>query len=235
MSTKTHGMTGRLSFQYTILSVLFLSAVILPVRGSILVEKNDTTGTSITELRKLYSINKTIPVELEKEILVSLSHYPELSHVKIRFTYGSIFTSMKAVPTLGFVFKKRENRVYRIVMNKKQCASGTNLMQRAPSSALTGVLGHELGHIKDYSRLSNFGLIKFMFSYIFKKGRVEAEKRADRFAVEHHLGEELLEFNNYIMNDACMDPKYIRYKKKFYNSSDALGEMVNSHENLTSF
>jgi hypothetical protein len=229
------GMRGSISFQHTILSVLFLSTAILPVRGSITAEKNDSTGTNITELRKLYAINKTIPADLEKEILVSLSHYPELSNVRIKFTYGSIFTSMKAVPTLGFLFKKRENRVYRIVMNKKQCASGTNLMQRAPSSALTGVLGHELGHIKDYSRLSNFGLIKFMVSYVFKKGRVEAEKRADRFAVEHNLGEQLLEFNNYIMNDACMDPKYIRYKKKFYNSSDTLGEMVNSHETLTSF
>lgn len=227
-------MKGREFIKHITLLLLILSTTLFSVQAGKVGEKSDSTAESLVQLRKLYSVNKIIPAEFEKEILTSLSHYPELSKVKIKFCYGSIFTSMKAVPTLGSLFRKKENRTYRIVMNKKKC-SGTTLMQRLSAQALTGVIGHELGHIKDYSRLTNFGLIKFMFSYISKKGRIEKEKQADKFAVEHNLGKELIEFNNQIMNDGCLDPKYINYKKKFYNSSSSLSDMVDSHKDVSSF
>lgn len=195
--------------------------------------KNDSTTEKLDELRKLYSVNKIIPPEFEKEILISLSHYPELTNVKIKFCYASIFTSMKAVPSMGFLFQKKENRTYRIVMNKKKC-SGRNMMQRISSEALTGVIGHELGHIKDYEARSNFGLLKLLVGYVTKKGRIETEKRADRIAVEHNLGKELIQFNEHIMNDACTNPKYIQYKKKFYNSSTSLGEMIEGKDDHVS-
>ena len=227
-------MRRRGLIKHIILSILFFSTTLQAVKAGNNADKSDSTEVNLVKLRKLYSVNKTIPSEFEEEILTSLSYYPELRKVKIKFCYASIFTSMKAVPSIGFLFQKRENRTDLIVMNKKEC-SGKNMMQRVTSKALTGVLGHELGHIKDYSRLSNSGLLKLMISYITKKGRIETEKRADKIAVEHNLGKELLEFNNHILNDACMNPKYIRYKKKFYNSSSSLSNMVESHKDVTAF
>jgi hypothetical protein len=135
---------------------------------------------------------------------------------------------------MGFLFQKKKNRTYRIVMNKKQCA-GTNIMQRVSSTALVGVLGHELGHIKDYSHRSNLQLMKLLFSYISKKGRIEIENRVDKITIERNLGEELLEFNNHVHRDECMDPKYIKYKRKFYNSSSSLSTIMNEQEVSTSF
>lgn len=193
--------------------------------------KNDSlSAEQLIELRNLYSFNKVIPSELEKEILISLSHYPELKNARIKFCYSRIFTSMKAVPTMGFLFKKKENRNYRIVMNSKTCM-GLNVMQRTSIQALTGVLGHELGHIKDYSELSNFKLMKLLVGYISKKGRIATEIRADKIAVEHNLGKELLEFTKFIYQDECMNPKYIRYKKKYYNSISSLGSIVSQNQN----
>ncbi len=226
-------MKGRFFLTALVIIILTANATTSAKAGSIS-EKGDSTSVSITELRKLYSFNKVIPKEFEKEILTSLSHYPELSKTRIKFCYANIFTSMKAVPTLGFLFQKRENRTYRIVMNKKQC-SGTNIMQRTSSNALIGVFGHELGHIMDYSRHSNMSLLKLLISYIPKKGRVATEKRADKIAIDHQLGKQLLEFNNHILQDACMDPKYIRYKKKFYNSSSSISSLIEDNEKVTSF
>jgi hypothetical protein len=180
-------------------------------------------------LREQYSINKEIPAEFEKEILIGLSHYPELRNVHIKFCYSHIFTSMKAVPSLGFMFQKPENRTYRIVMNSNTC-HGRNVMQRATSSALTGVIGHELGHIKDYSNRSNFNLFKLLAGYVFKKGRIATENRADKIAVDHELGNELLEFTTFIYQDTCMNPRYINYKKKYYNSTSSLTQVVKSHQ-----
>lgn len=195
--------------------------------------KNDSISTEqLNQLREQYSFNKKIPSEFEKEILLGLSHYPELKNARIKFCYSNIFTSMKAVPAFGFLFQKPANRTYRIVMNSKTC-HGRNVMQRTSSSALTGVIGHELGHIKDYSELSNFGLFKLLFNYMFKKNRIETEKRADSIAVEHKLGKELLEFTTFIYQDTCMNPKYIQYKKKYYSSASNLDEVVKCHQNAS--
>ena len=215
----------------SITSLLLIGISIFPAKANGGNEnKNDSISTEqLILLREQYSFNKEIPAEFEKEILVGLSHYPELKNARIKFCYSNIFTSMKAVPTFGFLFQKPENRTYRIVMNSKTC-HGRNVMQRTSSNALTGVIGHELGHIKDYSGLSNLGLFKLLFSYIFKKSRIETEKRADNIAVEHNLGKELLEFTTFIYQDTCMNPKYIEYKKKYYSSASNLSEVVKCHQ-----
>lgn len=227
-------MTGRTILRYFFLLTLFLNTSSFAVKGNITEEKTDSTSESILHLRKLYAANKIIPQEFEKEILTSLSHYPELSNARIEFCYANIFTTMKAVPSMGFLFQKKENRTYRIVMNKKQCG-GTNIMQRVNSNALVGVLGHELGHIKDYSQRSNFQLLKLLISYISKKGRIQTEKRVDKITIDRNLGEELLEFNNHVHQDECMDPKYIKYKRKFYNSSSSLSTIINEQTESNSF
>jgi hypothetical protein len=183
--------------------------------------KDSVSGEFLMNLRQQYAINKKIPADLEKEILLSLSHYPELVNTRIKFCYAPLFTSMKAVPGVFFMFRKPENRIYRIVMNSRSC-QGTTLMQRASPQALKGVLGHELGHIYDYSTRSNFQLLKLLAGYIFKGGRIATEMRADQFAIDHNLGKELVEFTEYIYEDGCMDPDYISYKKKYYNSPHSL-------------
>lgn len=227
-------MRGGATLRAITIVSLFLGVTAISAKAEFYKEKSDSTNENLTELRKLYSSNKIIPKEFEKEILISLSHYPELSRTKIEFCYANIFTSMKAVPSAGFIFRKKANRTYRIVMNNKQC-SGTSIMQRASSNALIGVLGHELGHIKDYSQHNNWSLLKLLASYITKKGRTEIENRVDKIAVDHSLGKQLLEFNNHIMHDECLDPKYIRYKKKFYNSSSSISGLIEDNEKVSSF
>jgi hypothetical protein len=74
-----------------------------------------------------------------------------------------------------------------------------------------------------------------LISYIPKKGRIETEKRADQIAIDHNLGKQLLEFNNHILQDACMDPKYLNYKKKFYNSPSSIGSIIEDNEKVSSF
>ncbi|NJO69949.1 MAG: hypothetical protein HC830_12320 [Bacteroidetes bacterium] len=114
-------------------------------------------------------------------------------------------------------------------MNNKTCL-GKTIMQRISPQAMTGIIGHELGHIVDYSKHTNFGLVKLLIGYISRQGRIHTELRADQIAVEHNLGRELLEFTEHIYQDACMNPKYIRYKRKYYNTPASLGNLVNKQD-----
>jgi len=178
------------------------------------------------QLRQNYAFNKKIPADLERDILLALSHYPELSKVKITFCYKNLFTSMKAVPLWTFFFHKQSNRVYRIVMNKKTC-HGKTIVQRITPSAFDGVVGHELGHIVDYSKHSNWGLTKLLFHYLFVKGRIAIENTADEITIEHGFGSQLIEFDKLLLQDSCINPSYLKYKKKYYNSPDQLTNLMN--------
>jgi len=148
--------------------------------------RDSATTASLNELKKQFSFNKEIPNDLEKEILIALSNYPELSKIKIKFAYKKIFTSMKATPRWDYFFHRKENREYQITINSNTCHEKT-IVQRISSDALTGVIGHELGHIVDYSKRSNWSLTKLLFNYIFIKGRQTTEAHADQLAIEHNL------------------------------------------------
>lgn len=187
--------------------------------------RDSATTVSLHELKKQFSFNKEIPNDLEKEILVALSNYPELSKIKIKFAYKKIFTSMKATPRWDYFFRRKENREYQIIINSNTCHEKT-IVQRISSDALTGVIGHELGHIVDYSKRSNWSLTKLLFNYIFIKGRQTTEAHADQLAIEHNLGKQLLEFTEFIFNDTCINPNYLKYKRKYYNTPQMLSTLV---------
>lgn len=114
-------------------------------------------------------------------------------------------------------------------MSDKTCGD-KKLTERVTSTALVGLLGHELGHIVDYSQRSIFGIIGFSIGYIPHKNRSKIEKRTDRIAIQHGLGSYLLEFSEYIDTDTCRTERYIKYKAKHYYSPEQLREVIETGE-----
>lgn len=206
---------------------LVISTTRLSAQDSIMLKpaSEPLTADWFTKAKAEFGANKKMPASLEKEILFALSYYPELKNTKITFCFRSIFTSMKAVPSLGFLFRKKEKRHYYIVMNNRQC-NGRCLHERITSTSFHGVIGHELGHIVDYSNRSNLGLMKLLIKYIGKKSRIETENRADMIAIDHGMGKELLEFTEFIFDDQCSPESYRKYKRKYYNTPQKFREII---------
>lgn len=178
--------------------------------------------------------NKIIPEELEVPILKALSYYPELKETKIKFRYKkgvgkSIMLAQPIIETLpfpaqkrGYVIKFRRSIDFEIFSKK---------VYELPEDILVGWFGHELGHIVDYLNRSSLQLIKFGLLYWLSSNfKVRVEKTADRKAVEHGLGDEIIKTKNYILDNAYMPEEYKERIKTFYPSPEEIAELVEKLE-----
>ncbi len=166
-------------------------------------------------LDSLYGYRKGLINEFSLSALVALSYYPELDSTKIDFKYKKIRTIMVARPKLHCLFFKKENRPYQIIINKSKTFRDS-LFVNMSFNGKTGIMGHELAHIYDYSDRSVLGLIWFGIKYMLFSKR-EIERYTDRIAIERGLGWQLYDAYSYIHNNQQGLPeKYIKNKMEYY-------------------
>ncbi|MFT6871881.1 MAG: hypothetical protein ACJAVN_000885 [Roseivirga sp.] len=185
-----------------------------------------------------YACRKTIPEELSTAALKALQHYPSLKSKKIVFKYTHKASSsiMKAQPDLTSVLQIGDDRSYIIYVNRTLTLGGETLsIEDLPENVLKGWFGHELGHVMDYEGLSKRGLLKFGFGYLFSKEFVRnAENRADRIAIRHGLGNEIIQTKNFILNQAGLSEKYKQKIRKLYPSPEQIMEIIQGEKKLAS-
>jgi len=155
--------------------------------------------------------------------LKAINYYPELCERKIRVQYGSIKTSMAALPRIFSILYKRDNRTYRIIINRNT----KQLIYDAPFDACVGVMGHELAHILDYSTKSGCRLTWIGVRYLGKNYRRKMERQTDLVTIERGLGWELYNFANFIKYEADIDEKYRNYKLDMYMNPEEIFEIIN--------
>lgn len=146
--------------------------------------------------REKYGNNKTIPNKIESQVLVALSHYPELRDVDIDFVMKKHNTAHTSAPKVLSLFKKKKKRKYKITIStdiKPLLAPGMH--DRLSFNARVGVIGHELGHTAYYHERNSLQVIAFGFKYLFKKFRQKVENETDRIAIRHNLGYQLLKWS----------------------------------------
>jgi hypothetical protein len=153
----------------------------------------------IQELREKYGNNKRIPAVYEQIILEALSHYPELIKTRISF----VLKKNHPVPygtSLQFSdFLKDGPRTYVVaILEKAKGPTRQALFKNLSHEAQLGVLGHELGHILYYEKLSKKDLFKIFFLYVSIPRKREMERSADISAIEHGLGQELYDYALYV-------------------------------------
>ena len=133
--------------------------------------------------------NKIIPEIIFDEAKIALSHYPELKNVVIEFRLKSSLTKsfMKAQPKFRTLFKSKTNRAYIILMSEVFEIDSMKLpIKEIPKDVLIGWLGHELGHVMDYTNRNSLNLLYFGVRYLFSSNYIrEAERMADTYAVTH--------------------------------------------------
>lgn len=168
----------------------------------------------------MMDFDRDIPVEIKEVAIKALSYYPELQNIRIEFIFNENIRKsvMQAQPKFVTMFGSRKKRTYMIKISHRFNFKGKSTpIQNLPEDVLIGWIGHELGHIMDYLRKSNWFLILFGIGYLTSKSFIiSAERVADTYAVNHGLGEYILATKDFILHQAGMSERYIKKIKKLY-------------------
>jgi hypothetical protein len=181
-----------------------------------------------------FCYNKRIPALIEHNVLKALSFYPELRNAHIDFIFKTnIKTSvMQAQPVFSTLLLRRNKRRYRINISSHFKLIHCDMpITQIPDEVMIGWIGHELGHILDYERRSNAGMISFGYQYVFSSTYVkEAERIADTYAVERGLGKYIIATKRFILDHAELPQSYKNKIARLYLSPDVITDLVKKLE-----
>jgi hypothetical protein len=178
--------------------------------------------------------NHIIPKNIKDSVVVALDFYPQLQDIHIEFKVKKNIkkSTMQARPTFDSFFKKKKDRKYLILISKKFKISGKEFSTLdIPDTVFIGWIGHELGHIMDYQHRNRWNLIWFGIKYLFSENHiVEAERVADRFAVQHKMEDYILKTKNFILNHADITEKYKNRMRRYYLSPEEIMFLVQERD-----
>lgn len=174
--------------------------------------------------------NKIIPASIEEEVKIALSHYPTLKDTPIEFRFKDDIKKsfMQAQPKFWHLFKNKKTRSYYVNISRNLEIEDKDFsILEVPKDVLIGWIGHELGHVMDYSNRSGAGLMWFGVRYV-TSGRYlkEAERAADTYAVNHGMADYILKTKDFILYQAGLSEDYISRIKKWYLSPGEILELV---------
>lgn len=184
--------------------------------------QRDSFENRLDELRTEFGTNKIIPAEIETECLAALSFYPELKDTYIEFKFGKLRTTMVSRPKVNSITKTRETRHYAIVINDDPKDNGTLFWKELSFNALTGWIGHELGHIAYYREKSVPGIIIAGIRYLHPEFKRSMERQTDMIAIRHDMGFALYEGVQYTFCCSKANPDYKAGLKKYYLSLEEI-------------
>ncbi len=170
----------------------------------------------IDSLRATYGQHKIIPEQYELQILLALSHYPELRDIHMRFVLTDGFIPLVSRPKSTGMFKPKDQWEYRIFISEKGHTPFMDrlLLRNCPFNAQIGVLGHELAHTVYYLDQSLGDVMAIGVNYMAPEYRANFERDTDRRAIDHGLGFQMLEHARHVREGA--DPEDLAYGDRFY-------------------
>ena len=170
--------------------------------------------TRLPELRACYGLNKKIPSAYELEILIALSHYPELAEAHIHFKLTQNRVPATSRPRVAFLFGPRRARRYVVTISESDVWGASKAMiQNQSFDARIGLIGHELAHTAHYHRKRWWGFVGLGFAMMTERGRARFERATDRRAIEYGLGWQLhqwaLELREGFSGTSWLDKHYM--------------------------
>ena len=183
---------------------------------------------------QVFANHKTIPTELEANVLKALSFYPELKEAHIDFILKSNIKNsvMQAQPVFRTLLRRKKNRRYRInISSWFKLVNAQIPILEIPGDVLIGWIGHELGHILDYEGKTNGQLVSFGYQYLLSSKYVKkAEMVADTLAVERGMGKYIIATKRFILDHADLPQAYKDKISRLYLSPDVIMEQVRKLE-----
>lgn len=148
----------------------------------------DTTRADYQKLLEAFGSNKELPTGYELQTLIALSHFPELRDTRIRFVEKDAGIPIASRPRPISTFRRREKRLYLVVIDTTSAERGALLLKNQPFNAQVGIIGHELAHTAWYVNRSFFGIVSDSVCQLSQSCRAGFERATDRRLVLHGLG-----------------------------------------------
>ena len=188
------------------------------------------------DLKKSYGDKKTYPPQMERQVLIALSFYPELANIPIKFQLRSIHSSGHTRVTWAGLFESPRNRHFVVVVSDSTEDMLMPLIFKNISfDAQIGLIGHELAHVVDGVRSSTFEILKHVIRSISAKYVDRAEAHTDATCIDHGLGYQLLAWSMTVrmkMNTVNWGgPDYVhknKERKRYMNPDEILKRMEQS-------
>lgn len=172
----------------------------------------ETYEPMLDSLRELYGkkVSYKNKKGLELATLLAISHYPELQQRKVKVIIKNVKGAPVEASFSPFNFIKfRKGKIYKIIIHEN------SFMERIPLNQQVAALGHEMAHFIQYERRGFLGTLFTLLGYVTSdKKRYRFEKTADKIAMDHGLGRQMLDFAFYTNDQeikAYMDEKGYEY------------------------
>jgi hypothetical protein len=195
---------------------LFLSGGLVQASDPIRTFYADSTFHMVDSLRTVFVGNKSYPEDLEHAFLLALMFYPEFVETRIDVKRRNIKTTMQCRPSIGSFFRSKDNRTYRIFVNKDSLGRDGVVFEELGFNAQVGILGHELAHVLDYESKSNAQIAVMGLQYLTDRKRREIEQDIDMLAIQRGLGHQINDFAVFVFEESKASESYKDYKKRFY-------------------
>ncbi|MDX2046456.1 MAG: hypothetical protein SFU87_06700 [Chitinophagaceae bacterium] len=152
------------------------------------------------KLKDSFGANKKILPEFEKQILYALSYFPELRNTRIHFKLRKGNNGIiSARPAFGSIFKKSSKRSYIVFIGDSSDGKFSKfLFRNSDANGQVGILGHELTHILNFSRMSSWGLLGVGVNHVSKKYMDNFENKTDSVCIERGFGYQLIAWNIFL-------------------------------------
>jgi len=152
-----------------------------------------------TGLRKEYGKNKEYPQQFEKQILIALSYYPELKNTPILFRIKKKHSILATRTAWSGFFASPQKRSYVITISEStEGALMPILFKNLSFNAQVGVIGHELGHVIQFSVMTGLQIVRHGIRSISAKYIDHFEYETDGICIAHGLGYQLLEWSSFV-------------------------------------
>ncbi len=147
---------------------------------------------------RIFNQNSVSPSgdKLELAVNIALTHYPELSGHQIKIKYRkNVAHPITAGYSAANIIRFRKKHIYRLILSPSSFVKYLSLNKQV------AVIGHEMAHFVYYKERPAIGMAIWGIRYLTsKKFRYSFEKEADRMAIDHGLGGQLLQLSMYMSN-----------------------------------
>jgi len=213
--------------KYILLCLLFINGSGKLANGQestnvVLNYSKDNYREATDSLNRLYGRNKKLIEGYELQILLALSHYPELIDKHIDFIYKKTLIPLASRPRLSTTIRKKEHWVYKVIIsNESLDAMEPVLLKNLPFNAQVGIIGHELAHTVYYQDKGFFQILSIGLMYFFPNFRANFERNTVKRAIQHGLGWQLLEYAQFVREKAReADYSYDEMEKFYLNPKE---------------
>lgn len=145
--------------------------------------------------------NKELPAGYEEQVLIALSHFPELKNTKIKWVIKEAYTPLSTQPEMKSLLKRKDKRAYVITISNKTIDTLKHLLySNLAFDEQVGIMGHELSHVLDFKSknlLQSFGNLIGHLSPAFLD---RMEYNTDMICIQHGLGNELHAYSTHVRN-----------------------------------